>query len=190
MPKEQASALDALGALEQSLPEKLRAYLSYLRVPVRPDYDWQLTPGENGEDYVNPVELNNQITVYGNAQLELGAAMAAINRKRLEQRKRKRAIEAMLKRTDTQVFRDTGMKSTDKNSKALQQAFVEKKLMEMPAQFEAYRTLHDELDTIIDRLDELEVEGDNVDQFIKVVKHASDNAQTHLSFIKEEMRRR
>lgn len=173
-----------------SLPPKLQAFVKRLSIATNPEYDWEVPPQEQ-TDLANPVELNNQEIVFSNAMIELAGAIVAVRRELLEKKKAYREALRDISKFEMQVLREAGtLSSADRNSKQLQQAFIERKIGEKPELRATYWSRRDKADELEDAIADLEGELDNCDQLIRVVKHASENVQTHLSFVKDEWKRR
>lgn len=173
-----------------SLPPKLQQFVRRLTIATNPQYDWEVPPQEQ-PDLANPVELNNQEIVFSNAMIELAGAIVATRRELLARKKELREAQREISKFEMQVLREAGtLSSADRNSKQLQQAFIERKIGENAAIRATYWARRDRADVLEDAIADLEGELDNCDQLIRVVKHASENVQTHLSFVKDEWKRR
>lgn len=173
-----------------SLPPKLQQFIKRLSIATNPQYDWEVPPQDQAQ-LANPVELNNQEIVFSNAMIELSGAIIATRRELLATKKAFREKTRLVAEFEMQVLRAAGsLSSADRNSKQLQQAFIERKIGENAAINGPYWVAREAAEKLEDAIADLEGELDNCDQLIRVVKHASENVQTHLSFVKMEWNRR
>lgn len=156
-----------------------------LQIPVNPEYAWNLPPEAQGADYANPVELNNKLIEYANAQIRAAAHVVSRQRQRAEVKVALKAAEAELQRFRTDLLRQYPPPATDRKNNLLMEAYVHRMAFET-GQLEALREREAacaELETSMERLDTMIESGKQV---LFLIKDLVVNIQTHLAYRKHE----
>jgi cell division protein FtsB len=155
-----------------------------LKVPVNPDYDWNVDPHEQLE-YVNPVVLNNREIYWANAAVRLTQKQVGITRKLADLKARIQRTEDELHDLEEDLLIQNPPPSSARQSTRLTDLYI-RTLAFGSAQAAAYKRLRAEVRQLREEQALLQTALDNVKQVFAMLKLLGEHAMTHLSYVKAE----
>ena len=156
-----------------------------LTIPVNPKYDFDLDPAEQEGTYVNPVTLNNSLIRYANTAATLVQQLTVAKKERLETNLRIRAAKQQLDDLEYDLLMETPKAA--KQTLKIQETEIRRKAKELGS-YDYMKELENDLHKLTDSKLILDVKIENLVSALDLVEQLSQNVQTHLSFIKTEMR--
>lgn len=156
-----------------------------LTIPVNPNYDLSMDPGEQDTSYVNPVTLNNMLIHYANSAAKIVQNITVARRERLEVNLKIRAAKQKFEDLEYDLLQETPKAS--KQTLKIQEAEIRRKAKEI-GNYEYFAGLEKELHQLQDQKLTLDVKIENYESSLDLIEQLSRDVQTHLSFIKTEMR--
>lgn len=155
-------------------------------IPVNPDYDWEVDPTQQAE-YVNPVVLNNLEIKLANDAYEVTEAILTLQGKvgQLETRLKKHVLE--LRVYESGLLSRDPPKSSDTKSTKLVEAYIWKLAIDSGEE-EEYKTLLNTHAALLAKIDELQNAIEINRSKLNSIRLVGEHIQTHLSYIKSEMK--
>lgn len=156
-----------------------------LKVPVNPEYNFDLDPAEQF-NYVNPVMLNNLIVHYANCAIEVFDKLKQQRKELLEVRIALRKSVRELEDLEYDILLGANLTKSDFKNLKDRLYFIRKtaKESEYSSQYDKARITCDELqDTVLKH----EIRIESGEDMLKLINQLSSNVQTHLSYVKNEM---
>lgn len=159
--------------------------LNHLRIPVNPEYSWDVPPDLQDTAYVNPVELNNKLMQYANDAINITQYIVKQQRARTAEGIELKAMEQALLRFRNDLLGHHPPPTADRKSNQLLEAYIERIAFETGKSDELYR-LTNAVSAQDAVLTTIESELESAKQVYFLLKELAVNIQTHLSFRKHE----
>lgn len=159
---------------------------SLLLVPTNTEYSFNEDP-EDQLSYVNPVTLNNLLIKYANAAVEITSKIVVLKKAKVELDIQIRELKHSIEDMESDILQENEGSANDHKNLKAQAAFVRKKAKETGR----YDTLA-ELESTLEKHEvermKKQVAIENASSTLELIEQLSQNVQTHLSFVKNEMR--
>lgn len=157
-----------------------------MRIPVNPEFDLEADPHENEYQYVNPVQLNNQLIVLANEQVSLAQVRVAAEREIVALKLDKRKLERKLEDLEEALLRDNPLSPSEAKSLKTIGAAVARRVKEAGNEA-VFAELRDQIRDLEDKTDEQLGLAARSRIYSDTAYNVSENIKTHLSFVKYEV---
>jgi hypothetical protein len=161
--------------------------LTDLHIPVNPEFDWSI-PATEQLEYVNPVTLNNWTILLANYGLEVSQSIVGVNRKIRDRKKARAAAKHAFSDFQQDLLREYPPPALATKNLALTDAYIRNTAFVAGRQ-EEYNHLQIALSDADQALEHLDIELDNARQVWDTIKLMGIHIQTHLSFLKSDMKK-
>ena len=159
---------------------------SLLLVPTNEEYSFAEDPDEQ-LSYVNPVTLNNLLIKYANAAVEVTSKIVVLKKAKVELDITIRELKQDIADLESDILQENEGSANDHKNLKAQAAFVRKKAKET-GRFDTLAELEQRLEAAeIERMKK-QLAIENASSTLDLIDQLSQNVQTHLSFVKNEMR--
>lgn len=166
-----------------SQDDALSALAEGLLIPTNPTVDLSASPIGDFE-YANPVTLNNQLLLYGNAVIQATDRIAACHKQIEAAKLAKRKAERQLEDFEQAILRKYPLPKGTGTLKVID-AYIARMAVEEKLH-EQYADLKDEVRKQDDERAKWEAREKTTRMWLDAIDRASQNITTHLSFVKYE----
>ena len=159
----------------------------HLQIPTNPEYDFGADP-ETQFDYANPVTLNNKLIEYANASIVVIRRLVTAQQEVAECKQELQALNAQIDDVEQEILSAYPPTTADTKTLKVLAAYIRRRATEDPDKAHLYFTRLNDRTELQARLLVLDAQIDNARQTFQLIKLLSDQVQTHLSFVKSEVK--
>lgn len=160
--------------------------LTDLIIPTNPQFDWSV-PAAQQLEFVNPVTLSNYEIRLANYALTVTQSIVAINRKIRDAKEALKEAKHALEDFRYELLRAAPPPATATKSLALLEAYTRRAVVVAGSQDE-YKALRSAVNAAERNEERLDIERENSQQVWDCIKLMGIHAQTHLSFVKSDLK--
>lgn len=155
-------------------------------IPINTGYDWAIDPTQQAE-YVNPVVLNNLEIKLANDAFDVSQKIIDIQTEvgNVEIRLKKKLLD--LRIFESQLLAENPPKSNDTKSTKLVEAYIWKLATEAN-KLDEYKTLLTSHAALLAKVDDLKNAIEIQRNTLNSIRLVGEHIQTHLSYVKSEMK--
>lgn len=163
--------------------------LRRLHIPTNTAYDFESDPAEQAE-FTNPVVVSNKQVELANAALAVAGKLTFLNRAMARAKQQLEVAEAQLEDFELALLSRREPPAADRKSNRLLQMYLRRIAGESEPGLQQYQALIDAARAARQDIHRLQGEIDNQKHYFFTIKLVGEHAQTYLSFVKDEARRR
>lgn len=159
---------------------------SLLLVPTNSRYSFTTDPAEQTA-YVNPLTLNNLLIKYANAAVTITDKLIGFKKAKVELDIEVRETRQALEDMESDILQESEGSANDHKNLKAQAAFVRKRAKET-GRYEDLKGLEKKLAELETGRLRKQVDVESAAHTLDIIDQLSQNVQTHLSYVKNEMK--
>ncbi len=157
-----------------------------IRIPINPEYDFDIAPSEQAE-YANPVMLNNKLIQNANAHIAVSSMLNKLMQQLVGAKQDHREAETVKRDFEKQTIITGNPNSNDRKSTLLLEAFIQAETLSLGLVDDYLQIKKTEVETR-NKLEVLQSKINANQQILGAIEASTVNIQTHLAYVKMEMR--